>query len=109
LGHESREDEGKRALHLWKPEGEEEAVSIKEAESKRAEERSNAIKERSKNGERSQSVPFTREDTASAKPDDKSQDPEKAANTQQQAGGEGAPGNENAPPQKPSKSKLTQD
>ncbi|CAN0337014.1 unnamed protein product, partial [Ectocarpus sp. 8 AP-2014] len=109
LGHESRGDEGNRALHLWKPESEEEAVSIKEAESKRAEQRSNAIKERSKNGERSQSVPFSREDTASAKPDDKSQDQETASNTntQQEAGGEGA--QRNGPPQKPSKSKLTQD
>ncbi|CAM9754667.1 unnamed protein product [Ectocarpus sp. 12 AP-2014] len=109
LGHESRGDEGNRALHLWKPESEEEAVSIKEAESKRAEQRFNAIKERSKNGERSQSVPFSREDTASAKPNDKSQDQEKTSstNTQQEAGGEGA--QRNGPPQRPSKSKLTQD
>lgn len=56
------------------------------------------------NGERSLSVPFTREDTASTKPDDKPQ--EKAAD-KEEAGGEGGPGN--TPPQKPSKSKLTQD
>lgn len=57
------------------------------------------------NGERSLSVPFTREDTASTKPDDKPQ--EKTTNNKEEAGGEGAQGN--SPPQKPSKSKLTQD
>eukprot|EP00752_Nemacystus_decipiens_P009418 g8421.t1 len=108
LRHESRGEEGNRALHLWKPENEEEAASIKEAEEKRAEQRSNAAKERSKNGERSLTVSFTREDTASSKPD-KSQDPEKekAASDKEEPGGEG--GQENGAPQKPSKSKLTQD
>lgn len=56
------------------------------------------------NGERSLSVPFTREDTASPKPDDK---PQEKATDKEDAGGEGGPGN--ATPQKPSKSKLTQD
>lgn len=57
------------------------------------------------NGERSLSVPFTREDTASTKPDGKPQ--EKAIDSKGEAGGEGGRGN--GPPQKPSKSKLTQD
>lgn len=57
------------------------------------------------NGERSLSVPYTREDTASTKPDDKPQ--EKATDNKEDAGGEGGPGN--GPAQKPSKSKLTQD
>ncbi|CAM9108870.1 unnamed protein product [Scytosiphon promiscuus] len=107
LGHESRGEEGKRALLVWKPQNEDEAVAIKEAEEKRTQERSSAAKERSKNGERSLTVPFTREDTAPAKTEDKSQDPGKASNASQDVAGEGAEGN-TAPP-KASKSKLTQD
>ncbi|CAM9132973.1 unnamed protein product, partial [Hapterophycus canaliculatus] len=107
LGHESRGDEGKRALFVWKPENAEEAAAIKETEEKRIQERSNAVKERSKNGERSLSVPFTRDDTAPAKPEDKSKDPGKASSASQGVAGEGAEGS--PPPQKASKSKLTQD
>lgn len=59
------------------------------------------------NGERSLTVPFTREDTTCSKPDDKSQDPEQDTSGKEEAGGEG--GQENEAPQKPSKSKLTQD
>lgn len=59
------------------------------------------------NGERSLTVPFTREDTASSKPADKTQASEKAAKSKEEAGGEG--GQENGAPPKPSKSKLTQD
>lgn len=62
-----------------------------------------------KNGERSLTVPFTREDTTSSTPDDKdkSQDPEKATSNKEEMGLEGVL--ENGAPKKPSKSKLTQD
>lgn len=59
------------------------------------------------NGERSLTVPFTREDTASSKADDKSQHPDKATSGKEEAGGEG--GQQNGAPHKLSKSKLTQD
>lgn len=65
----------------------------------------------SQNGERSLTVPFTREDTTSNKPDkkNKSQDPEKATSNsnKEETGAEGE--QEHGAPQKPSKSKLTQD
>lgn len=60
-----------------------------------------------KNGERSLSVPFTREDTAPAKPEDKSQDADKDTGASQDVAGEGAEGNHS--PKKATKSKLTQD
>ncbi|CAM9827159.1 unnamed protein product, partial [Laminaria digitata] len=121
LGHESLGEDSNRTIRVWKAESEEEAAAMKEEEKKRLEEHLQTVKDRSKNGERSMSVPYSREDTASTKPQQKPQGTDEAATTdskdskgkgkdgQEGAAGEGEADKDKGGPKRTGKSKLTQD